>query len=508
MVIKKPVALIILDGFGYRKDPQYNAIAQAHMRNFSAWLLEYPHTLLEASGTAVGLPNHMPGNSMVGHLTLGAGRVLEQPLTMLNQEIADGSFFKNPLLIKRFQQLKSTGGTLHIMGLLSDGGSHSYEEHLYALLRMARQQGLTNIVVHAFLDGRDVPPRSAAHYLEHLDAVFKEIGCGILGTIHGRAYAMDRAGRQEYLQKSYDVLTQPHKGQFATWQDALEYYYAQGLKDEIIPPTTLVTNCYMKQGDGLIFFNIRADRARGIMHLFLERHYPALLWIITGVKYSPDEHADVLCPLSIAQHTLLDMLEGAHKTTFVIAESEKYAHVSYFFNGGRDIVHSHEMRIVVPSIAPEKFVEHPEMCAPEITDSLLRSLTKNPRDFYLVNYANPDMIGHTGDFDATVKAIKCIDIQLERLYTQIVEKMNGTLFIVADHGKAEEMFDSASQQPRTAHTTNPVYFIMMQKELKHHPTILPLHGLADVAPFILQQMHIPVPVEMELHSSTTQNSQN
>ena len=497
MVNKKPVALIILDGFGYRKNQQNNAIALAHMRHFNAWLLEYPHTLLHASGTAVGLPEHTPGNSLVGHFTLGAGRIIKQPMTLLNEAIADGSFFENNLLIDRFRELKEAGGALHLMGLVSDGSSHSHEKHLHALLRMAHQQGLSNIIVHAFLDGRDAPPRSAAHYLERLDEVFKEIGCGVLGTMHGRAFAMDRIERHEYLQKSYDMLTQPHASQFATWQEALEYYYAQGLSDELIPPTTLVANCYMKQNDGLIFFNIRADRARGITHLLLKHRYPKLLWMITGVRYNADFHVDVLCPFPYVEHTLLDVLEDTQRKVFVIAESEKYAHVTYFFNGGRDIVHPHEMRLVIPSLPPEKIIAHPEMSAPEITESLLRSLTKNPRDFYLVNYANPDMVGHTGDLEATIKAIKCIDIQLERLYSQIVEKMGGTIYIVADHGKAEDMFDEKSGQSRTAHTANPVYFMMLQKEIKHHPTTLPLQGLAEVAPFILQQMHVAVPAEMQ-----------
>jgi 2,3-bisphosphoglycerate-independent phosphoglycerate mutase len=495
--MKKPVVLVILDGFGYRKDDQYNAVAQAHMRNFNAWLLEYPHALLQASGTAVGLPEHTVGNSLVGHLTLGSGRVIKQSLTVLDEAIADGTFFENQLLQERFAQLKQAGGTLHLMGLLSDGGSHSHEQHLYALLRMAHKQGLTNIVVHAFLDGRDAPPRSAAHYLENLDRVFKEIGCGVLGSIHGRAYAMDRAGKQEYIQKTYDVLTQPHTSQFTNWQEALRYYYNQGLSDETIPPTTLVTNSYMKQHDGLIFFNIRADRAQGLMYAILEHAYPAFSWIITAVRYSPEFSVDVLYPFPNVENTLLDALEEAQKKTFVVAESEKYAHVSYFFNGGRDIVHPHEMRLVIPSLAPEKLIEHPEMCAPEITDSLLRSLTKNPRDFYLVNYANPDMIGHTGDFDATVKALACIDIQLERLYSQIVEKMQGTMYVVADHGKAEEMYDPEKRQAKTGHTANPVYFVMLNKEFKHHPNILPLEGLAQVAPFILHNMHIPVPAEMQ-----------
>jgi len=495
--MKKPVALVILDGFGYRAEQRHNAVAQAHMHHFQQWLLEYPHALLQASGTAVGLPEGTVGNSMVGHTTLGAGRIVKQPLTLLDEAIANGSFFKNSLLIERFKQLRTSGGTLHLMGLLSDGSSHSNENHLYALLRMAHANGITHIVVHAFLDGRDVLPRSAAQYLSKLDDVLREVGCGVLGTIHGRAYAMDRNDRHEYLQKTYNVLTQPHKSQFSTWQDALEYYYEQGLTDEFIPPTTIQTNSYIKQNDGLIFFNIRADRARELTHLFVEEQFPQLLWMVTGVPYGNGFHLDVLCPMPVVEHTLLDVLDGEHKSFLVIAESEKYAHVSYFFNGGRDVVHAHESRIIIPSISFEKFTTHPEMAAIEITDTVLRSLAKNSRDFYLVNYANPDMVGHTGDFSATIKALQCIDQQLERLYMQLVEKMGGTLFIVADHGKAEDMFDVATGQPRTSHTLNPVYFLMLNKAVQHKPNALPLMGLADVTPFILTQMKLPVPMEMQ-----------
>lgn len=510
--MKRPIALVILDGFGYRDDKRHNAIAAAHMRHFNSWLLEYPHALIYAAGESVGLPAHMPGNSLVGHLTLGAGRIVPQAITVLNQQLADGSFFKNQTLINRFRELKRSGGTLHLMGLLSDGANHSSDEHLYALLRMAHQQGIAKIMVHVFLDGRDVGPRSAAHYLKKLDVVFQEIGCGELGSMHGRAYAMDRAERLEYLQKSYDVLTQSHASQFKNWQEALEYYYSQGISDEFIPPTTLIAHSCMKPGDGLIFFNIRADRARGLMHLFfdsdLSPSHPEqsrrILWIVTGVRYSAVFPCDILYDAPIVEHTLLDVLEDAQKTTFVIAESEKYAHVSYFFNGGRELVHPHEARMIIPSIPPEKFVQHPEMSAPEITDAVIRSLTKNPRDFYLINYANPDMVGHTGDFDATVKAVRCIDIQLDRLYVQIVEKMGGTMYIVADHGKAEDMYDEKANQPRTAHTTNPVYFLMMQKDIKHKPHLLSLYELSEIAPFILKQMHLPIPQEMQPLPETSQ----
>lgn len=506
MALKKPVVLVILDGFGYSKETAHNAVAHAHMHNFNNWLAEYPHALLAASGEAVGLAAKTPGNSQVGHLALGSGRVVKQPVAVLNEAIVSGEFFKNNMLKKRFAELKKSGGTLHIMGLLSDGESHSDIKHLLALLKLAAQEGLTKIVVHAFLDGRDAPPQSAAKYLEQLDAVFKEIGCGELGSLHGRAFAMDRAdytpgdhvsGAENYVKKSFDMLVQPSAAQFSSWREALSHYYAQHIYDEMIPPTKLVANANITDGDGLIFFNIRADRARNLTHMFMQAQRPKLLWLITGVRYFKDITGDVLCDVPVVKNTLLDVLEEARKKFFVIAEHEKYAHVTYFFNGGREIVHPHETRVIIPSLAPEKFIEHPEMSAPEITEAVLRSLTHHARDFYLINYANPDMVGHTGNFEATVKAVQCIDRQLKKLYDQVVTVMGGTLYVVADHGKAEDMYDEAAQQPKTAHTTNPVYFLMLQKGLKNGSRQLPLYELADVAPFILQQMQLSVPLEMQ-----------
>ena len=332
--------------------------------------------------------------------------------------------------------------------------------------------------------------------MTHLDAVFKEIGVGRLGSIHGRAYPMDRNEHWEYVKKSFNLMTEPNTMQFASWKQALDYYYAQGITDETIPPTCLADNSNIKDGDGLIFFNIRADRARNITRLFQEHMHPRLLWFITAVPYHGSFNTQVLYDPPYVEHTLLDVLEEQHKRMFVIAEHEKYAHVTYFFNGGREIVHSQETRMIIPSLPPEKFIEHPEMSAPEITDAVLRSLTKNPRDFYLINYANPDMVGHTGNFDATVKAVACIDEQLYKLYQQIVEKMQGTLYLVADHGKAEDMFDTKSEQVRTAHTTNPVWFVVIRKGLHSTGPELKLNQLADVAPFILREMDLPVPSDM------------
>lgn len=505
MGLKKPVVLVILDGFGYRQSKQYNAAAAAHMHNFESWLQHYGHALLEASGTAVGLPEGTPGNSQVGHFTLGAGRIIKQPITLLNESIDDGSFFKNEMLLRRLHELKQSGGTLQLMGLLSDGASHSHEKHLYALLRLAQQVGLQRVVVHVFLDGRDVPPQSAAVYLERLDQALKTYG-GVLGSIQGRAYAMDRSEDKATIERSFALLTQPQPIEYTSWRAALDAYYKQTIVDELIPPTQLIQGSEIKAGDGLIFFNIRADRARELASLFEQDK--KLLWFITGIPYGQGFTREALITPERPAHTLLDELELAHKKCFVIAEHEKYAHVTYFFNGGSEAVHAHESRIIIPSLQPEKLIQHPEMSAPEITEMVLRSLLKHPRDFYLINYANPDMIGHTGNFDAAVKAMQCIDIQLKRLYDVVVEKQLGTLYIVADHGKVEEMYDTSAHDVRKAHTTNPVYFLMLQKNLAQpHGSLLPLHTLADVAPFILKEMHIAVPAEMQQEATAPQTEQ-
>jgi 2,3-bisphosphoglycerate-independent phosphoglycerate mutase len=502
---KSPQMLVILDGFGYSQHHHCNAIYHAHPKTFNHLQKIFPSSLLKAYGTHVGLIKGMIGNSEVGHLTIGSGRIIKQPVALLHEAIDNGSFFNNPLLKQRFHQIALTGKTVHFMGLLSDAGVHSHEYHLFAFLKMAVLQGVQNIIVHPFLDGRDTPPRSASLYLSKLDDVLKSLGTGIIGTINGRFYAMDRDHHWERIKETYDILTESHKPPFSSWQDALAASYARGVTDEFFVPCSLREDAYIKPGDGVVFFNFRADRARELTQALVDpsfSFFPTrplhLSWMITATRYRPDFPVDVLLPEPIVTDTFLDRVELAQKRIFTIAETEKYAHITYFFNGGKEVVRQGETRILIPSKRHfETYAPVPCMSAPEITEALISSLTSNPHDFYLVNYANADMVGHSGDFEATCKAICCLDEQLKKLYEVVVEQLNGTLYITADHGKAEDMYDDKLQQPRTAHTSNKVPFLFIKKELMNHPTRLPLSELADVAPFILQQLGLPIPEVME-----------
>lgn len=499
-----PHVLVILDGFGYRHAHDHNAIYEGHPEHFLRWLTEYPSATLEASGVHVGLLPHMIGNSEVGHLTIGAGRVLKQPVALISDEIHNGSFFKNPLLVERFRQTAQAKKRLHLMGLLSDGGVHSHIEHLLALINMAHMHGIEEIIVHPFLDGRDVPPESAAQYLQKVEKALSSVKRGMIGTIHGRFFAMDRDNHWERIERSYKVLTTPQKPLFHTWQQALAASYDQKVTDEFFVPVTLHENAYIHPDEALIFFNFRADRARELTRAFVDhsfsqfsRHFLSLEWMITFTKYHPDFSVDVLLPRSTVQDTFYDALQAAGKHIFTIAETEKYAHVTYFFNGGREVIHPHETRILIPSKRHyATYALIPEMSAPEITTAVLQSLKDNHNDFYLINYANADMVGHSGDFIATCRAVKCLDNQLEKLYERVVKQLNGTLYVTADHGKAEEMYDIGTGQPRTAHTANKVPFLYItQKELGNIKP-LALKELADIAPFVLQKLGIPVPEPM------------
>ncbi len=499
-----PHALVILDGFGYRHAHDHNAVQEAHPDNFLRWISQYPSTNLTASGTHVGLLPHMIGNSEVGHLAIGSGRTLKQPVAIIHDAIADGSFFQSPILVKRFQELAAQQKPLHIIGLLSDGGVHSHEEHLFALITLAVQQGITTVIVHPFLDGRDAPPQSAARYLAQLDDALKQVQYGIIGTMHGRFYAMDRDHHWERTERTYKVLTTPQRPHFAHWRQALADSYDKQITDEFFVPITLQENTHLQPGDGVVFFNFRADRARQLTSALTDPKFTAfatndlpLSWMITFTEYHPDFRADVLLEKSIIHNTFFDVLERANKSIFTIAETEKYAHVTYFFNGGREVIHQNETRILIPSKRHyATYAQIPQMSAPEITQAVLQSLEKNSHDFYLINYANADMVGHSGDYNATVKAIRCLDTELSRLYTRIVEQLNGTMYITADHGKAEEMWDIQLSQPRTAHTTNKVPFIWIDSKEKGAITQLPLHGIADIAPFILEKLGLPVPAQM------------
>lgn len=500
-----PTALVILDGFGYSEEKKYNVIAHAYMPNFKRWWNKYPHAVLAASGSAVGLPYKMIGNSEVGHFTIGAGRIINQPIKVWLEDIYNGTFMHNQVLIKQFENLKSVGGALHILGLLSDAGVHGHEKAIYATIEVAVKVGIKKIVVHPFLDGRDVPPQSAHVYMQRLSQLIKHFNHGqvIIGSLHGRFYAMDRNNHWDRIEKSYRVLTEKQQGPFFSWEKVLERNYAQNITDEFILPTQLDNTGTIHNGDGVIFCNVRPDRAREITKSFVQSHFSHfivkplnLIFFMTPVLYDKHVLTTVLYPPIIVRNTLKDVLAEHGKTVFAIAETEKYAHVTYFFRGETEEPVATETRKIIPSIVARDYSAHPEMNANEITQNVVVSLHKDPKDFYLINYANADMVGHSGSFGATIKAVEYLDKQLGVLYEHIVEKMNGTLYITADHGKAEDMFDEVTGQPRTAHTNNPVPFIMIKKGLDNS-VMLPLTTLSQIAPFILQNMAIVAPKEME-----------
>ena len=534
---KNPTALIILDGWGYGTDNPHNAITQAQPPTFNFLWQQYPHALLRCSGAAVGLPEGTPGNSEVGHLTIGAGAVIDQPITIINQSIKDGSFFNNEKLRDVFTACKNKNGRLHLLGLLSDGCVHSNIEHLFALLRAAHQQQIPHVFVHAFLDGRDVTPRSAEHYLEQLSTQLKNYG-GTLGSISGRFYAMDRDENWERTYPVFDMLvgntlvsfdtipsgiTQDernkntplvvsgrrsaakedvsnHTSTTNSWHTILKNNYDQNITDEFIEPILLAPDAHISDNDTLIFFNIRPDRMRQLVSLFLEVTLPSKknqpnpspkkaarnLTIASMVRYHSLFKNQIFFEKKEIHSTLLDLLEQHHKTVFTIAETEKYAHVTYFFSGGKETQRSNETRVLIPSHPERSYDHYPQMSAKEITDAVVNSVTTQPCDFYLINYANADMVGHSGDLPSTIVAVQCIDQQLKTLYKEFVLERNGTLYITADHGKAEEMWDTRHNAPKTAHTVNPVPFIMVRKDLEKKEMKLPLKELRDIASFILK----------------------
>lgn len=485
-----PTALVILDGFGYRKNPDFNAIAHAHTPFLNMLYTKYPHAVLDAAGLSVGLPEGFIGNSEVGHLTIGAGRRVPQMITRINQIIHNGVFFANPLL---HNCLNHFSGTVHIMGLLSDAGVHSHMDHLYAFIRVAHKYHVKKIVIHAFLDGRDSSPQSALHYLELLERHLPQEA--IIGSIVGRFYAMDRDKNWPRTQKCYELLTRAQCHTAQGWRTALNHYYNNGINDEFIPPTQLSSTAIVQNGDGIILFNFRPDRARQLISAFTDETFNHFERAPIKLKFFMSA-SDLVPPIAI-KNGLHEVLNRAGKTMFAIAETEKYAHVTYFFDGGHELRWDHQERVLIPSIKTKNYVEYPCMSAHAITDAVLYSMTTQCRDFYLINYANADMVGHSGNFEATVKAIECLDHELKCLFDTIITKLDGTLYITADHGNAEEKWDYAANQPRTAHTANPVPFIMVNRALENRVKKLALHELSDIAPFILTTLGLPLPVEMQ-----------
>jgi 2,3-bisphosphoglycerate-independent phosphoglycerate mutase len=503
-----PVALIILDGFGYSKEKKYNAIAHARMPHFNAWWNMYPHALLAASGKYVGLADGMIGNSEVGHLAIGAGRILDQPMKIWLDAIANNSFAQNKIMQNEFEKLVDVNGRLHIIGLLSDAGVHGHEKQIDAVIVAAIHAGIKKIIVHPILDGRDVAPQSAYAYLHRLEEVVKQYNHGYvtIGSIHGRFYTMDRDHHWDRIEKSYRVLTESTANGdhlYESWEKILERHYVHNITDEFITPTQLCADAIIHNGDGIIFCNVRPDRARQLTMCFVQSEKVPfiikplnLTFFITPIDYGDNIQTSVLFERNAVRNTLKDVLAEHGKTIFTIAETEKYAHVTYFFRGENEEPVATETRHMEHSLPAKNYVAYPEMRAQEITEVVVESLENNPADFYLINYANADMVGHSGNFGATIKAVEFLDKQLGVLYEEIVEKRNGTLYITADHGKAEDMFDESTNQPRTAHTNNKVPFLMIKNGTENGGQ-LGLKELADIAPFLLQNMRIAVPGEMQ-----------
>jgi len=507
--MKNPVALVILDGFGYSAEKTYNAVASADMPNFNEWWCKYPHAILKAAGQAVGLPDQFSGNSEVGHLTIGAGRIIQQPMKTWLDSIDDGSFEHNKVMNDNFKKLIDVGGTLHIMGLLSDGAVHSHEKQIYASITAAINIGIKKIVLHPFLDGRDVAPQSAGDYLQRLSDFIK---CYkehvVIGSIHGRFYTMDRDHNWDRIEKSYRVLTEKQEHEYESWEKVLEYNYAQSITDEFIFPVQLTAEGQIHNGDGILLCNIRPDRARELTRCFMQASFAQafkpfilkpldLTFFMTPVMYGQEYKTVVLFPRKPVINTLKDILSAHGKTIFTIAETEKYAHVTYFFRGENEAALATETRLMIPSVVAQNYITIPCMSASVITEDVLNALYTDKYDFFLINYANADMVGHSGNFDATVKALECLDVQLKLLYDVIVKKMNGTLYITADHGKAEEMYDEKAQQLKTAHTNNPVPFIRINKVDENSTVLLNIQELSQIAPLILTDMGIAIPEEMK-----------
>jgi 2,3-bisphosphoglycerate-independent phosphoglycerate mutase len=499
-----PVLLVILDGFGYRPNGADNAIALADKPNWDRLRQTCPHTLIHTSAGAVGLPDGQMGNSEVGHLNIGAGRVVYQELTRINRAIAGGEFFSNAALTATVNTAKTNNSALHVFGLLSDGGVHSQETHIHAMLDMAAKSGIERLYLHAFLDGRDTPPQSAEIYLERAQEKFAQLGVGRIASIGGRYYVMDRDKRWERVKPAYDMLT---LGQAEyTAADAvqgLQAAYARGENDEFVKPTLIVpAGCEpvrIQDDDVIVFMNFRADRAREITRAFIEpdfaeferRAYPKVAAYCTLTSYDKNFHVPVAFPPETVRNGFGDYLSSLGLHQLRIAETEKYAHVTFFFNGGVEAPVAGEDRILVQSPRVATYDLQPEMSAREVTDKLVEAIESRKYDAIVCNYANGDMVGHTGILPAAVKAVEVLDECVGRVVAAMRE-IGGEVLITADHGNAEKMLDETTGAPHTAHTTFDVPFLYVGRPAK----IAETGALKDVAPSLLKMMGLPQPPEM------------
>ena len=502
-----PLALIILDGFGYSPQREGNAVALASMPFYDALLEKYPHTLIEASGTCVGLPANIMGNSEVGHLNMGSGRVIMTDVRRIEHSIETGAFFSNEAFVAAMDGAKERGGALHLMGLLSDGLVHSSQEHLYALLRMAKGRGLQRVYVHCFLDGRDTPPMSAFGYVEALQVKIAEIGCGRIASAVGRYYAMDRDKRWERTQRAYDLLVNATGQRVIDPVEAIKQSYERGVSDEFVEPMVVMNEknepvATIRDNDSVIFYNFRADRARQITRALAVADFD-------GFPAPDRPKIDYVCftvydktfplPVAFAQlehrNILAEVFAGLGVRNYRLAETEKYAHVTYFFNGGTEREFPSERRLLVPSPKVATYDLMPEMSAFQVTDKILRGIEEGETDVFIVNFANPDMVGHTGNLAKTIEAVQYVDTCLGWI-TKALATARGRCLITADHGNCEQMIDHTTGQPHTAHTTNPVPFLLVDDDSRGVKLRADGGALEDVAPTILGLLGIEKPAEM------------
>ncbi|KTD48518.1 phosphoglyceromutase [Legionella rubrilucens] len=510
---RKPIVLMILDGWGYQNDKAHNAIAAANTPQWDEWWHTRPHVLLEASGHEVGLPDQQMGNSEVGHMHIGAGRVIYQDYTRINEAIASGEFANNPLFIDVINDMKAQNKALHVMGLLSPGGVHSHEQHLFAFLRLCHEQQFNRVYLHLFLDGRDTPPQSALQSLAALNAELEQAPSATIASLCGRYFAMDRDKRWERVAPVYRMLTEGKSSyRFSTAESAIRSFYDEKKTDEFIPPTVIGEGRAIESGDSIFFFNFRADRARQLTQAFIDEDFdgfirqeqPVLTHFVTMTRYAKHFLTETAFPPLSLRNTLGEVLSRQGLTQLRIAETEKYAHVTFFFNGGNEQVFANEDRILIPSPPVATYDLVPEMSAPELTRTLIDAIKSDAYDVIICNYANADMVGHTGDFQATVRAIECLDQCMHNVW-QILAEVGGALLITADHGNAECMFDKTTNQAHTAHTSEPVPFLYVGADWHFKQT---KGSLIDVAPTILALLGIDKPADMTGHALLVEDDVN
>ena len=494
-----PALLVIMDGLGWAAPSEANAVSLAATPNLDALMAQYPWTTIEASGEAVGLPAGQMGNSEVGHLNIGAGRVVMQELMRLNHAVQTGEIFENEVLVEVCRKVAASKSTLHVMGLMSDGGVHSHIRHCLALLELAAREGVQRVRVHAFLDGRDVLPRSAGEYLKELEDKCVELGVGEIATISGRYYAMDRDKRWERVEKAYDAVALGEGPQEPDAQTCLEHSYAADISDEFVIPTVIHKHP-VQDGDSVVFFNFRPDRARQLTTAFVVPDFDGFprpkkldTYFATMTRYEDGLPVHVVYDKERIPDTLGEVLAKAGKTQLRIAETEKYAHVTYFFNGGEEEPNPGEDRILVPSPKVATYDLQPEMNAPIVTEKVIEQIKADKYDMIMLNFANADMVGHTGVFEAAVKAVETVDTCVGKI-VEALKPVQGQLLIIADHGNAEQMADPDTGCPYTAHTTNHVPCILVSEEHKGNH----LHDgiLADVAPTMLTLAGMDIPADM------------